>query len=69
MLNIKFRDRNTNILVREKTKVTDVIEQVRRRKWTWTGHVIRIRDNQWISGNATKVFSLVFLNLYFYVKL
>ena len=46
MLNITYRDRKTNILVREKTKVTDVIEQVRRRKWTWAGHVSRIRDNR-----------------------
>ncbi|KAK2163827.1 hypothetical protein NP493_1448g00020 [Ridgeia piscesae] len=35
MLNITYRERKTNIWVREKTKVTDVIEQVRRRKWTW----------------------------------
>jgi len=42
MLNITHRDRKTNIWVRENTKVTDVIEQVRRRKWTWTGHVSRI---------------------------
>ncbi len=27
-------------LVREKTKVTDVNEQVRRRKWTWAGHCV-----------------------------
>ena len=27
MLNITYRDRNTNIWVREKTKVTDVIEK------------------------------------------
>ncbi|KAK2190367.1 hypothetical protein NP493_82g00031 [Ridgeia piscesae] len=47
MLNITYRDRKTNIWVREKTKVTDVIEQVRRRKWTWAGHVSRIRDNRW----------------------
>ena len=45
MLNITYRDRKTNIWVREKTKVTDVIEQVRRRNWTWAGHVSRIRDN------------------------
>ena len=30
MLNIIYRDKKTNIWVREKTKVTDVIEQVRR---------------------------------------
>ena len=45
MLNINYR--KTNIWIREKTKVTDVIEQVRRRKWTWAGHVSRIRDNRW----------------------
>ena len=47
MFNMRYQDRKTNIWVREKTKVTDVIEQVRRRKWTWAGHVSRIRDNRW----------------------
>ena len=47
MLNITYRDRKTNIWVREKTKFTDVIELVKRRKWTWAGHVSRIRDNRW----------------------
>ena len=47
MLNITYRDRKTNIWVREKTEVIDVIEHVRRRKWTWAGHVSRIRDNRW----------------------
>ena len=46
-LNITYRDRKINIWVREKTKVTDVTEQVGRRKWTWAGHVNRIRDNRW----------------------
>ena len=45
MLNITYRDRNTNI--REKAMVTDVTEQVRRRKWTWIGHVSRIQNNPW----------------------
>ena len=47
MLNITYRDRKTNVWVREKTMVTDVIEQVRRRKWTWAGHGSKIRDNRW----------------------
>ena len=46
MLNITHRYRKANIWVREKTKVTNVIEQVRRRKWTWTGPVSRTRDNR-----------------------
>ena len=48
MLNITYRDRKTNIWVREKTKVIDMIEQVGRRKRTWAEHVSRIRDNRWI---------------------
>ena len=47
MLNITDRDRKTNIWAREKTKVKDVIEEVRRRMWTRAGHVSRIRDNRW----------------------
>ena len=47
MLNITYRDNKINTWVREKTKVTDGIEQVRRRKWTWGGHVNIIRDNRW----------------------
>ena len=43
ILNITYRDRKTNIRVREKTKVTDVIEQV----GSGPGHVNRIRDNRW----------------------
>ena len=46
-VNLHIAGRKTNIWVRKKTKVTDVIEQVRRRKWTWAGHVSRIRDNRW----------------------
>ena len=47
MLNITYRDRKINIWVTEKKKVTHVIEQGRKRKWTWAGHVSRIRDNRW----------------------
>ena len=47
ILNITYRDRKSNIWVKEKTKVTDVMERVRRREWTWAGHVSRIRDNRW----------------------
>ena len=36
----------TNTWVREKTNVTNVIEQVRKQKWTWAGHVSRIPSIQ-----------------------
>ena len=60
---LRVKGKNTcivknNIWIKEKIKVTYVIEKVRRRKWTGTGHVSRIRDNRWTSrittGNHTK---------------
>ena len=56
MLNIACRDRKTNTWVREKTKVTLVIEQIRRPKCTWAVHVSRIRVGQCVSppGNPAK---------------
>ena len=54
VLNITYQDTKTNIIwVKEKTNVSDVIEQVRRRTWIWAGHVNRIRNNRW-TGNHTK---------------
>ena len=47
------RNRKTNIWIIEPTKVTDVIEQVRRPKWSWAGYVSRIRDNRWASRIMT----------------
>ena len=43
-VDVIYRDRKANTCIREQAKVTDVIEQVRRREWTWVGHVSRIRD-------------------------
>ena len=58
MLNITYQNRKTNIWVREKTKVTDVIEQVRRWKWPGQGTSAGygITDGQCLSspGNPTK---------------
>ena len=58
MLNIAYRDRKTNIWVREKTMVIYVTEQVRRRKWTWAGTSAgyEIIDRNCVSplGNPTK---------------
>ncbi|MEG7521837.1 MAG: hypothetical protein M3H12_01875, partial [Chromatiales bacterium] len=53
MLNITYRDGKTNIWVREMTRVIDIMEQVRRRKWTWAGHISRIRDYRWTSRITT----------------
>ena len=44
---ITYWDRKANVWLRKEAKVTYVIEQARRRMWTWAGHVSRIRDNRW----------------------
>ena len=45
MLNITYKDRKTNIWVREKTKVIDIISNVRKMKWSWAGHINRPMDH------------------------
>ena len=42
MRNITHKDRNTNIWVRERTKVIDIINTVRKMKWSWAGHINRL---------------------------
>ncbi len=39
MLNITYKDRRTNIWVRERTKLIDIIYTVRKMKWSWAGHI------------------------------
>ena len=45
MLNITYKDRKTNIWVRERTKVIDIINTVRKMKWSWAGHINRLKDD------------------------
>ena len=47
MIGITLKDRKTNEWIRNKTKVQDILEIVKRRKWTWAGHVSRMTDNRW----------------------
>ena len=49
MLNITYKDRRTNIWVRERTKLIDIIYTVRKMKWSWAGHINRLKDNRWTS--------------------
>ena len=49
MLGITWRDRKTAEWVRQKTKVKDILETIRKLKWNWAGHVARMTDNRWTS--------------------
>ena len=47
ILNIKCKDRNTNISVRERTTVIYMISNARKMKWSWAGHTNRLKDDRW----------------------
>lgn len=47
MLNITYKDHKTNKWIREQTKVQDIMEVIKHRKWTWAGHVTRRGDGRW----------------------
>ena len=44
---ITYKDRKTNKWVRDQTKVMDIMEIIKNRKWTRTGHISRGTDNRW----------------------
>ena len=46
---IFYMDRKTNIWVRARTKVIDldIISNVRKMKWSWAGHINRLKDDRW----------------------
>ncbi len=46
MLGITWRDKKRASLIREQTKVEDILMTIKKKKWTWAGHVMRRRDNR-----------------------
>ena len=55
MLNITYKDRRTNIWIRERTKVIDIINTVRKMKWSWAGHITRLKYDRWTSRVTTLI--------------
>ena len=50
MLNITYKDRRTNIWVKGGgTKVIYIMYTMRNMKWSWAGHINRLKDKRWIS--------------------
>ena len=47
MLGVKWDDMKTNEWIRSQTKVKDILETVKERKWKWAGHVARMKDKRW----------------------
>ena len=47
MLNITWKDKIRNEVVRSKTQVKDIIEKVQNMKCQWAGHLARMNNNKW----------------------
>ena len=53
MPNITYKDRKTNIWIRERTQVIYIINTVRKMKWSRSGHINRLKDDRWTSRVTT----------------
>ena len=47
MLNVKLGDRNRRTTIRQRTRVTDIVQYVTNTKWKWAGHIARMKDSRW----------------------
>ena len=47
MFGITWRDRKRASWIREQTKVEDMLSTIKKKMWTWAGHVMRQTDNRW----------------------
>ena len=47
MLDLKLKDKIPCSEIRKRTKIIDIIEYTMKQKWTWAGHIARLKDNRW----------------------
>ncbi len=47
MLGITWRDRKRATWIREQTKVKDILMTIKKKKWSWAGHIMHRTDNRW----------------------
>ena len=52
MLNVKLEDRILNTTIRQRTRVTDKVQNVTNTKWKWAGHIARMKDNRWTTRST-----------------
>ena len=46
MLNAKLKDRIRHTTIRQRTRVTDIVQYVTNAKWKWAGHIARMKDSR-----------------------
>ena len=47
ILNVKLKDRISNTIIMQRTRVTDIVQYVINTKWKGAGHIARMKDNRW----------------------
>ena len=47
IINVTKRDHITSKKIREISGMTDIISTIKKLKWSWAGHIARIKDNRW----------------------
>ena len=47
MLNVKLKDRIRNTIIRQRTRVTDIVQIAINAKRKWAEHIVRMKDNRW----------------------
>ena len=52
MLNAKLKGRVRNIVSRERTMATDIVQYVTNAEWKWARHITQIEDNRWITRST-----------------
>ena len=45
-LTVKLEDGIRNTTIRQRTRVTDIVQYVTNTKWKWAGHIARTKDNR-----------------------
>ncbi|GBP78293.1 hypothetical protein EVAR_57139_1 [Eumeta japonica] len=48
MLNIRLQDRWATSKIKKRTKVRNVLRNIRKLKWNWTGYIMRTNKEKWM---------------------
>ena len=52
MLNDRLKDRIRHTIVRQRTRVTYIVQYVTNTKWKWARHIAQMKDNRWTTGST-----------------
>ena len=47
LLNVKLKDRIRITIIRQRTRVTDIVQYVTNTKLKWAGHIARMKGDRW----------------------